>query len=60
MPDEKSTQDVRWRQLGTSAKVDVVMLFLTLATLIMLRGSDVLTVLIAWFGLRFELPWEWA
>lgn len=56
---EKSTQDTRWRHLETSAKVDVAMLLLTVATLGLLRGSDLLGVLIAWFGLRAELPWEW-
>lgn len=57
---KKSTEDTRWRQLETSAKVDVAMLLLTVATLALLRGSDVLGVLIAWFGLRAELPWTWA
>lgn len=56
---EKSTEDTRWRHLETSAKVDVTMLVLTVATLVLLRSSDVLVVLIAWFGLRIELPWTW-
>lgn len=56
---ENSTQDTPWRHLETSAKVDVAMLVLFLATLIMLRGSDVLDALIAWFLLRAHLPWEW-
>lgn len=56
---EKSTQDTRWRHLETSSKVDVAMILLTVATLALLRGSDLLGALIAWFGLRAELPWEW-
>lgn len=57
---EKSTEDTRWRHLETAAKIDVSMVVLTLATLVLLRGSDVLTVLTAWAFLRAELPWTWA
>jgi len=58
---EKSTEDMRWRHLETSAKIDVAMVVLTLATLVLPHdGSDVLAVLAAWLFLRAHLPWTWA
>jgi hypothetical protein len=57
---EKSTEDTTcWRHLDYAARTDVRMLILAVATVLLLRGSDVLAVLFAWFALRAELPWTW-